>query len=112
MKKISDKELLRITNYAIENFTGVTGNLNSAIGMLFLGNRVGWKPLFIMFDKKTIRKNEEILFVKFRDILPEEGDRANKSVAWETYQKVKATNFWKVVSGDIKGIKTPKLESD
>lgn len=111
MKKLSDKALYRIANDAIESFDGLTGQLNTAIGMLHVGNRVGWKPLFIMFDKKTIRRSEDILDVKFKELLQPEGDMAHMSVAWKTFKKLKETNFWKVVSGDIKGIKSPKMEN-
>ena len=104
-KPLSDKEICRIANDAIESFKGVTGTLNSAIGMLHLGNRTGWRPLFMMFDKRTISRHEKILDIKFKEILPEEGDRAEKSVAWSLYKKMKVTNFWKAVSGEIKGFK-------
>lgn len=110
IKKLTNKEIGKICDRAFDNFKGLAGNLNSAMGMLHLGKRVGWRTLWIMFDKKTIRRNEEILGVSFKEILPKEGDRTDKSVAWSTYKKLKLTNFWKVVSGDIKGVKTPKLE--
>lgn len=110
IKKLTNKQIGKICNRAFDNFNGLAGNLNSAMGMLHVGNRVGWRTLLIMFDKKTIKRNENILGVKFKEILPEEGDCADKSVAWSTYKKLKLTNFWKVVSGDIKGVKTPKLE--
>jgi len=110
-KPISDKEICKIANHAIENFRGSTGTLNSAIGMIHLANRTGWKPLYMMFDKRTIRRAEKILSNKskeefrFKELFPEEGDRAMKSVAYSIYKKTKLTNFWKAVSGEIKEFK-------
>jgi hypothetical protein len=79
--------------------------------MLHLANRTGWKPLYMMFDKRSIKRAEQILSknrkdeFKFKDVLPAEGDRAMKSVAWSLYKKMKITNFWKAVSGEIKEYK-------
>ena len=111
-KKLSSKQIGKICNRAIKGFKGNTANLNSAMGMLHLGNRIGWRPLWIMFDKKTIRRNEKILGISFKEVLLEEGDMAYKSVAWTVYKQLKISNFWRVVSGDIKNIKTPNFEEE
>jgi hypothetical protein len=100
-------ELVKIADLAIKEFEGSFDELEKAIGMLFCGRKVGWKVLLLIHDKKTIRKYEEILGINVRESFPEVGPWAHKSIAWQLVQKV--TNFWKAVSGDIPGIRTPEM---
>ncbi len=64
--------------------------------------------MVLVHDKKTIRKYEQILGISVRERFPEVGPWAHKSIAWNLVQKV--SNFWKAVSGDISGIRTPELK--
>jgi hypothetical protein len=100
-------ELVKIADLAIKEFEGPFDELEKAIGMLLCGRKVGWKVLLLIHDKKTIRKYEEILGINIREFFPEVGPWAHKSVAWKLVQKV--TNFWKAVSGDIPGVRTPEI---
>jgi hypothetical protein len=54
----------------------------------------------LIHNKRTIRKYEEVLGVNIREVLPEAGPFAYKSVAYEA--ALKLGNFWKAVSGDLK----------
>ena len=47
-----------------------------------------------------------MLGVDVREILPEVGALAHKSLVWVAAQKV--GNFWKAVKGEIAGIRTPE----
>lgn len=111
MPKLSDKELLRITNEAIIRFHGNSQELKGAIGTLHIGQHYGWKVIYFMSDKKTLRKYEDILQVKFRDVMDEVGEQTPKSIAWKAWQKYEGLkkNFWKAVSGEIKGIRSPDI---
>lgn len=80
--------------------------LESALGMLRMGHHVGWKILYIILSKKTIRKYEEILDIKIRDIFPDEGPSAARSIGLEISKRF--SNFWKVVSGEIELTKEEK----
>ena len=89
-------------------FKGDITQLESAIGALIFGRHLGWRPLYLIHDKRTLRKYEEILGVKFQDVLPPEGVRANKSVAWKFLNDAKRglKDFWKAVKGEISGVKS------
>ena len=92
-------ELVKIVNSAFDRFSGAIDELESAIGMLFMGDYVGWKVLVIVHSKRTIRKYEDILGIKVREFFPEEGACSLRSVGYEV--ALKLGNFWKAVSGDI-----------
>jgi len=93
-------ELERIEKEAIANFSGSLDELNSALGMLRMGHHVGWRVLYIIHSKRTIRKYEEILGIKVRELFPEEGPSADRSIGYGIAKKLE--NFWKAVSGDTK----------
>lgn len=83
---------------AIVRFDGNLDELEAAVGMFMLGRHFGWKVLYILHSKKTIRKYEEILGITVRDEFPAEGPDADRSVGFNALKKV--TNFWKAVSGE------------
>lgn len=96
---VEQKEQLQtIEDKAITNFVGMIDELESALGMLRIGHHVGWKVIYMVHSKKTVRKYEEILDIKVREIFPERGPSAGRSVGLALADKF--TNFWKVVSGD------------
>lgn len=105
---LTDSEAVKIAETAIENFRGDARILTSAIGTLFLGRRVGYRPLLLMCDKTTIKRYEAALNVEFRDLFPEEGDLSHKSVAWKAARGV--SNFWKAVKGEIPGIRSTDIK--
>jgi hypothetical protein len=99
------KELMDILDRAIDDYggekitdTGSIDELEQAIGMYVLGRHVGWKPLVLMHNKRTIRKYEEIVGTPIRDLFPEEGPAAMRSVGYRFATKL--SNFWKAVSGE------------
>lgn len=93
-------QLQDIEDKAITYFSGTLDELESALGMLKMGHHFGWRVLYLIHSKKTIRKYEEILNIRIRDLFPEEGPSSERSVGLALAKK--ASNFWKVVSGDIK----------
>lgn len=93
-------QLQEIEDKAITHFSGTLDELESALGMLKMGHHFGWRVLYLIHSKKTIRKYEEILDIKIRDLFPEEGPSSDRSVGLAFAKN--ASNFWKVVSGDIK----------
>ena len=100
-KKFSTKDLRRldeIQQAAIANFSGDLGELESALGMLFLGHQYGWKVIHIVHSKATVRKYEDILGIKVREEFREEGPSAMRSNGFRLVQKV--SNFWKAASGE------------
>ena len=93
-------DLERIEKEAIANFSGSLDQLNSALGLLRMGHHVGWRALYIIHSKRTIRKYEDILNIQVRGLFPEEGPSAERSIGYEFAKNLK--NFWKAVSGDEK----------
>jgi len=98
----------KAADYALNTYKGPTNTLEQAIGALHVAVSFGWKPLYLMHDKKTLRNFEKILDVSFRDLCDEEGPLASRSKAWRLFQKY--NNFWKAVSGAIKGVRTNEID--
>lgn len=107
MKELTDKQLVKLIDKALADFRGNANEVKGAIGMLMMGRQYGWKVMLLIHDKKTIRKYEEILGIDIREVMPEVGPLAHKSIAWVAAQKI--SNFWKAVKGEIPGIRTPEL---
>lgn len=74
--------------------------LESALGMYMVGFHFGWKVLYVIHSKKTIRKYEEILGISVRDVFDEFGPDADRTNAYKISQAV--SSFWKLVSGEEK----------
>lgn len=74
--------------------------LESALGMYMLAHHLGWKVLYLVHSKKTIRKYEEILGIKLSEQFEEFGLDAPRTNAYKIIKAV--SNFWKLVSGDEK----------
>lgn len=105
---MKDKDYLTIIDEASVSFKGQLNDLEGAIGALLVGRHLGWKPLFLMHDRKKIKKYEEILGVEFREVLPETGEHAKKSIAWIAFQKF--NNFWKAVNGHIPNVRSNEVK--
>ncbi len=103
--------LALIDRKIIKEFKGTLMELEGAIGMLFVGRRVGWKPLMLMHDRKTIKKYEKILGIKIQDEFPDVGEYAKRSIAWRFYTKIseKLRSFWKSVKGEVPGVRSGEI---
>lgn len=85
--------------------------LESALGMYLIGFHFGWKVLYVIHSKRTIRKYEEILGISVREVFDEIGPDADRTNAFKFIQGV--SNFWKLVSGEEKphlGVDKKSLE--
>ena len=83
----------------MHSFTGDLHELEGALGFMFVGYYYGWKVLHVIHSKKTVRKYETLLSLAIKEEFPEIGPYADKSVGWQTIQKI--SNFWKVINGEI-----------
>jgi len=109
LKKLTNEQntqLQEIEDIAIANFVGNFDELESALGMLRIGHHVGWRVLYIVHSKKTIRNYEAILDIKIRELFDERGPSAGRSTGLALAEKF--SNFWKVVSG----AKDHKIDAD
>lgn len=93
------EQLVGIANDALNRFVGTADELEKALGMLMLGDYLGWKVLVLLHNKRTVRKYEEILGISVREFFPEEGPIAMRSLGYSIAKDL--GNFWKIVSGDI-----------
>jgi len=105
---MKDKDYLRIIDEVSVKFKGQLNDLEGAIGALLVGRHLGWRPLYLMHDRKKIKKYEDILGVDFREVLPEIGEKATKSIAWGAFQKF--NNFWKAVNGNIPNVRSNEVK--
>lgn len=108
MTTMTDKEILELVFQANERFKGDITDLQKAVGTLILSRNMGWKPIFLIHERRTIKKYEQILGVEFRQVAPDIGKLAHKSFAWRTAQKFK--NFWKAVKGEIAGVRSASMD--
>lgn len=94
------RHLEKIEQIAIAKYTGDLGDLESALGMLRLGQQYGWRVMYLIHSKATIRKYERILGISVKEEMPEEGP---STIRVRAFKIIKALgNFWKVVSGEAK----------
>jgi hypothetical protein len=103
MRPLSAEKLLElqaIELHAISSYRGGVDELESALGFLKLGFQIGWRPLAIMHSKKTFRKYEEILEIDAKQLFEPETPASDRSMGYAIAKTL--SNFWKVVSGDIK----------
>lgn len=94
------KQISDVIDAAIRGFHGDVDELERAIGMYMLGRHIGWRPLVLIHNKRTIRKYEEILGISVREAFPEEGPDCDRSMGYKIAKKL--SNFWKAVSGEEK----------
>jgi hypothetical protein len=74
--------------------------LESALGMYMIGFHFGWKVLYVIHSKKTVRKYEQLLGIDVREVFEEFGPDADRTNAYKIISTV--SNFWKLVSGEEK----------
>lgn len=52
-------QLMQIAQTAVLNYSRDIDVLNSALGILFTGHYYGWRFLYIVHSKRTVRKYEK-----------------------------------------------------
>ncbi len=87
-----------IVKTAFATYTGDFTVLESAIGALFLGLIIGWRPLVIIHSPRTIKSYEKILDIKFKEFMPETTSLSKTSRGY--MMALKLENFWHGVSGN------------
>lgn len=92
--------LVRHLDEVAATYCGDFGPLENAIGMAVTGRLFGWKALYLLHSKKTVRNYEKILGIRVREAFPEVGPLAKNSVAWRAAGT--HSNFWKAVSNEWK----------
>ena len=91
-------ELVQVVSDAIKNFRGQGNELESAIGMLFMGHAFGWRVIYIVHSIATVRKYERILGIVAKNVFPERTPLSRRSLGFRIGEGV--SNFWKAVKGE------------
>lgn len=92
------ESLVKLVSDAITNFKGQGNELESALGMLFMGHAFGWRVLYMFHSIATVRKYERILGIVAKDVFPEHTKLSHRSLAYRIAEGV--SNFWKAVKGE------------
>lgn len=93
---ISEKELLEKIEQVSTKFTGQIDDLQAAVGMVTIGRLYGWRVMRLACSRRhwTITCK---LFGDLKEILPERGVLAHKSVGLKIVDR--AHDYWEVVKG-------------
>jgi hypothetical protein len=106
---LNDPEVLRLVDEAVDRFDGNLNDLGSAIGMLMLARRYGWRVVLLIHSPGTVRKYLKILGLpNLREVAPEVGELAQRSKAWRLVDGT--SSFWKVVRGQISGVRSALVD--
>lgn len=103
------KGLDNIAKSAAFEFKGHLPSLETAIGAMYGGQIYGWKVLRIIHGSNAYAKYEKILGIKFKDVCPERGVLAERSVGLRIADA--AGGFWKVATGKVPG-RTPDVDDE
>lgn len=106
------EELQKIVSTAVQQFDGQINELESAVGMLYMGHAFGWKVIYITHTIATVRKYEKILNIVAKDVFPEETHLSDRNIGFRIARTV--SNFWKVVKGEVsvEGFRDRKIVID
>lgn len=106
------RDLKKTIDKATAAFKGDITQLEAAIGLAFICEHMGWKPMMLVHDARTIKKYEDFMRLgnkdfSYRDdkLAPEIGPKARKLVAWDLVQK--GRDFWRSVRGQEAGVRQP-----
>lgn len=82
---------------ALTEFRGQGPEVESAIGMLYMGHTFGWKVLYVLHSVATVQKYEGILGIVAKERFPEETMHSERSLGFRIARTL--SNFWRVVRG-------------
>lgn len=99
-ERLTDEELMAAIRAAMERYTGYAPRLGAAIGSVFMGKAFGWEVLYLIHNRSTLKKFEEILGFELRDQMEASTELSRKHYVWN-WTKEKMT-FWKLIRGQIK----------
>lgn len=111
-ENMTDQEFMEICGKAFKEFQGDIREFERAVGTFYVARHTGWKPMYLTHDRKSIKKYEDHLGLKFQEVVDAEGPAARRSYAYVLLLKAKKTltNFWAVVRGETdEDIRTPEF---
>ncbi|HEV2295327.1 MAG TPA: hypothetical protein VGR35_15860 [Tepidisphaeraceae bacterium] len=98
-KQLSDEQMLKIIEKTVKNYEGDFTVLESALGALVIGREVGWQGLRVCHSGRTFKRYEEILDIKFRDVLPERTKHSTRLRGIRIADSI--GKFWQAISSGM-----------
>lgn len=98
---ITEEKMLEMINKATVEYTGLCGDLTTAIGILVLSRAYGWKVMRLVSSRRSWQVANKI-FGDIKEMTPERGEHARKSVGLEIADKL--GEYWDLISGKKKVI--------
>lgn len=95
---ITETEMLKKIDTVATEFKGSLDDLQAAVGMLAVGRLYGWRVTRLVSSKRHWSVACK-LFGDLKEILPERGVLAHKSVGLAIVDK--AENYWDIVAGNV-----------
>jgi hypothetical protein len=92
-------DISSIIREAFRQYKGDLTVFESAVGSLYLGLFLGWRPLMIIHNPKTIKRYEKILKINFREVMSEASPLADRSYGYRAAKTL--NNYWDVVRGTV-----------
>lgn len=96
--KLSDEQM-EILDRSIAEYRGSVTRLESAIGALVVGQTYGLRVLQVGHDRRVLKKHEEILGLKLKDVCPTETALTARSRGVQFAEK--CGRFWDVATGRV-----------
>ena len=96
---MNSKMLCQIVDSAAKRFSGDVGELEAAIGSLFIAHHFGYQFIYLVHNKRTVRKYEEILGLSFKHSFAALSDSFTRLPG--LVYALRQPNYWKCVSGDV-----------
>jgi len=98
MLELTDAEMLELIDKKASEYSGMGGNLISAIGVLVLCRLYGWKVMRLISSRKQWNHANEI-FGDIKTITPDRGKYARKSVGLIIADKL--GDYWGFMRGQV-----------
>jgi hypothetical protein len=95
-KMITDQEMLDLLEMKASEFTGICGDLISAVGILVLSRFYGWRVMRLIASRRQWNVTVKI-FGNIKKITPERGQYARKSIGLALADKI--GDYWSYMRG-------------
>lgn len=104
-KTITDQEMLNLMEIKASEFTGIGGDLISAVGILVLSRFYGWRVMRLIASRRQWNVTVKI-FGDIKKMTPERGQYARKSVGLALADKI--GDYWSYMRGQKNSKEDPE----
>lgn len=93
---MTDRDLLSRVDNVVSQFRGQADDLADAIGLVVLGNLVGWRVVRLVLPRRSWEVANR-LFGDLKELLPERGRYSHKSLGLRVVDQV--GGYWDFIRG-------------